>query len=132
MNELTWKYVKPLSNPTAIDEFEKAHGVVFPDDLKEILVANNGGRPSLRYYDLPKDKDKEFKTLLSFNMDDIETIYKRYPVDSADKSLLPFASDPAGNLFVIKDCGIWLWNHENDSTVFVASSFTAFLQLLHE
>ena len=28
MNELTWKYVKPLSNPTAIDEFEKAHGVV--------------------------------------------------------------------------------------------------------
>ena len=132
MNELTWKYVKPLSNPTAIDEFEKAHGVVFPGDLKKVLVANNGGRPSLRYYDLPKEKDKEFKALLSFNIDDRETIYKRYPVDSADKSLLPFASDSAGNLFVVKDGGIWLWNHEVDSPIFLASDFAAFTDLLHE
>ena len=132
METITWKYVKPLSRSTAVDEFEGLHGVVFPDDLKKVLVANNGGRPSLRYYDLPYDKDREFKTLLSFNEEDKETIYKRYPVDSEDKSLLPFASDSAGNLFVIKDGGIWLWNHENDSTVFVASSFAAFMGLLHE
>ena len=132
METITWKYVKPLENPIAVDEFERLHGVTFPDDLKCALVANNGGRPSLRYYDLPNDKDKEFKTLLSFNVEDKETIYKRYPIDSEDKSLLPFASDSAGNLFVIKEGGIWLWKHENDATVFVAPNFTAFLELLHE
>ena len=76
--------------------------------------------------------DDETLYLGGINVEDKETIYRRYPIDSADKSLLPFASDSAGNLFVIKDGGIWLWNHENDSTVFVASSFTAFLELLHE
>ena len=132
METIIWKYVKPLGNPTAVDEFERLHGVAFPDDLKRVLIANNGGRPSLRYYDLPNDLDKEFKTLLSFNAEDKENIYARYPVDSDDKSMLPFASDSAGNLFVVKDDGIWLWNHETDLSVFVASNFTAFMELLHK
>ena len=132
MREMAWRYVKPLSNPSSVDEFEKAHGVSFPDDLKCVLVAHNGGRPSLRYYDLPTGRDKEFKALLSFNPDDRETIYKRYPVESKNGSLLPFASDPAGNLLVVKDGGIGLWDHERDSAVFVAPSFTAFMGLLHE
>lgn len=132
MNKLAWRYVKPLANPAAIDDFEKEHSVAFPADLKSVLAASNGGRPSLRYLDLPGRKDKEFKTLLSFNPGDKETIFGRYPVASSDKSLLPFASDSFGNLFVVKNDCIWLWNHEDDSLVFVAPNFTDFLRLLHE
>ncbi len=132
MNEIIWKYVKPLKNANAIDVFEKEHAVSFPADLREILFKNNGGRPSLKYYDTKTEKDKEFKTLLSFNEEDIETVYKHYPLDTSDKSMIPFASDPAGNYFVLKDNSIYLWKHESDSTIFLASSFSVFLSMLHE
>lgn len=127
-----WKYVKALKDASSIDRFEAEHGFSFPKDLKEILLKYNGGRPSKKYFDTETEKDKEFKTLLSFNDSDIETIYKSYPLDSADKTLVPFASDPAGNYFVLKDNSVWLWNHETDKTVFLASTFTEFLQALHD
>lgn len=130
MNE--WKYVKTLKDVSSIDKFESEHGFSFPKDLKDILLKYNGGRPPRRYFDVGSEKDKEFKTLLSFNESDIETIYKCYPLDSADKTLIPFASDPAGNYFVLKDNAVCLWNHETDKTVFLAPTFTEFLQRLHD
>ncbi|WP_296689498.1 SMI1/KNR4 family protein [Treponema sp. UBA6852] len=132
MSEITWKYVKPLKNTNAIEAFEKEHSVSFPLDLREILSKYNGGRPSLKYFDTKTEKDKEFKTLLSFNKEDIETIYKHYPLDSSDDKIVPFASDPAGNYFVIKDGKVCLWNHENDSTLCIANTFSDFLASLHE
>ena len=132
MSEITWKYVKDLKNVKAIDDFEKEHNISYPQDLKQILIKYNGGRPSSKYYDLPNEKDKEFKTLLSFNEDDIENVYKYYPLDSSDKSLIPFASDPAGNYFVLKDNEIYLWNHETDNLRKVNSTFTEFLNSLHD
>lgn len=132
MSEITWKYVKELKNEKAIDEFEKEHNISYPQDLKQILIKYNGGRPSLKFYDLPNEKDKEFKTLLSFNEDDIENVYKYYPLDSFDKSLIPFASDPAGNYFVLKDNEIYLWNHETDRVEKISSTFTDFLNNLHD
>ena len=131
MDEMTWKYVKELKNSAAVDDFEKVHGVVFPADLKAVLIKYNGGRPAKKYFDVGAEKDKEFKTLLSFNDADIENIYKYYPLDSADKTLIPFASDPAGNYFVLKNNAVHLWLHEADKTVFVAATFTEFLHMLH-
>lgn len=132
MNNITWKYVKPLVEADSVEKFEAAHGVSIPPDLKRVIKDSNGGRPSLKYYDLPGEKDKEFKTLLSFNESDAETIYKSYQrIDSSDKSMLPFASDSAGNLFVIKDGKVCLWQHESDTPVVVADTFTAFLDMLH-
>ena len=71
MNELTWKYVKPLKKENLIEEFEKQNKITFPLDLKNCLKENNGGRPSLKYYDTNEEKEKEVKKLLSFNEDDI-------------------------------------------------------------
>ena len=130
MNE--WKYVKTLKDVSSIDKFESEHGFSFPKDLKDILLKYNGGRPPRKYFDVGSEKDKEFKTLLSFNESDIETIYKCFPLDSANKTLIPFASDPAGNYFVLKDNAVCLWNHETDKTVFLAPTFTEFLQMLHD
>lgn len=132
MKEITWKYVKELKNATAIDDFEKEHNFSYPQDLKQVLIKYNGGRPSLKYYDLQSENDKEFKTLLSFNESDIENVYKCYPLDSSDKSLIPFASDPAGNYFVLKDNAVCLWNHETDRVEKISSTFTDFLNNLHD
>lgn len=132
MNTITWNYVKPLINNNAIEEFEKTTSVSLPSDLRETISVYNGGRPSHRYYDLESDEDKEFKTLLSFNREDIESVYKFYPIDSNDKTLIPFASDPAGNLFVVKNSKILLWNHETNICTFISNSFTDFLSMLHD
>ena len=132
MNNITWKYVKPLVNLNSIVEYEALTGGLLPDDIKEVIKMYNGGRPSLKYYDLPNEKDKEFKTLLSFNRNDIENVFAFYPLDSANGKIVPFASDPAGNLFVIKEGKMFLWLHESDTTVFLAESFSAFLETLHD
>jgi len=131
MNNIGWKYVKTLNDTRAIEKFETLHGVTFPDDLKKILVTCNGGRPPLKLYDTAKEKSKEFKTLLSFNDSDVENIYKFFPLESKDKSLIPFASDPAGNFFVLKENKIFLWNHEKDLLTFLANSFSDFLKSLY-
>ena len=132
MNKITWKYVKPLVNLISIVEYETLTGGLLPDDIKEVIKMYNGGRPSLKYYDLPNEKDKEFKTLLSFNRNDIENVFAFYPLDSANGKIVPFASDSAGNLFVIKEGKMFLWLHESDTTVFLAESFSAFLATLHD
>ena len=132
MKDIIWKYVKPLAEDGSIAEYEALSGSSLPDDLKNVIRTYNGGRPSLRYYDLPKEKDKEFKSLLSFNRVNVENVFSCYPLDSADKALVPFAIDPAGNFFVIKEGKIYLWLHETDKTVFVADSFPAFLESLHD
>ena len=86
----------------------------------------------MKLYDTSTEKNKEFKTLLSFNRSDVENIYKYFPLDSSDRTLIPFASDPAGNYFVIKEGKIFLWDHENDKTIFLANTLTEFLKSLHE
>ena len=131
MKNITWKYVKPLVNAESIAEYESLVGVILPDGIKNTIKTNNGGRPSLKYYDLATEKDKEFKALLSFNRTDVENVFVFYPLDSANKKLVPFAIDPAGNFFVVKNGAIHLWLHELDRTIFVAESFSAFLEMLH-
>lgn len=131
MNTMTWKYVKPLKQPNAVADFENRAGVSLPEDLKECILRCNGGRPSSRFYDIKGSRNKEFKSLLSYNVDDLETVYKRYPVESRYKNLVPFASDPAGNLLVLKDGEVCFWNHEKDTIVLVAKSYSEFLQMLH-
>ena len=45
--------------------------------------------------------------------------------------MVPFASDSAGNLFVLKNGNICFWNHEDDTVTFLADSITDFLNTLH-
>ena len=132
MKDITWKYVKPLVDAGSIAEYESLVGTTLPEDLKNTIRTNNGGRPSLKYYDLALEKDKEFKSLLSFNRGDVENVFAFYPLDSANKKLVPFATDPAGNCFIVKNGAIHLWLHEQDRTMFIAESFSAFLGMLHE
>lgn len=132
MKDITWKYVKPLADEGCIAEYEILVGCSLPEDVRNAIRSYNGGRPSLKYYDLLEEKDKEFKSILSFNRSDVENVFACWPIDSSDKTLVPFAIDSAGNFFVVKDGKIHLWLHEQDRTVFVADSFSAFLEKLHE
>ncbi len=127
-----WKYIKPLKEEGVIEKFETLHNIKLPDDLKDVIKKYNGGRPEWKLYDTEKENDKVFKTLLSFNREDIENIYTYCDIDTTIKGMIPFASDPAGNLFVLKDGKIFLWDHELDAVTFLADSFTEFLNKLHK
>lgn len=131
MKEITWKYVKELEDIEAISKFEIDNNIIFPEDLKNYLQKYNGGRPSSRLFDTAKEKEHEFKTLLSFNKADIETIYKNFPIDSKHEKLIPFASDPAGNYFCLYRNAIYYWHHERDEAEYLADTFEEFLKKLY-
>ena len=132
MQDITWKYVKTLQSESAVEDFEKANNVSFPQDMKECIKANNGGRPDRKFFDTDKAKERVFKTLLSFNETDIENIYKFFPiVRNTVPDLLPFASDPFGNFFCVKENRIVLLMHETGAIEEVADSFSHFLSKLY-
>jgi cell wall assembly regulator SMI1 len=134
MADITWKYVKKLQNEAAVEVFEKANNVRFPQDLKECIKENNGGRPDKKLFDTDKAKERVFKTLFSFNESDVENMYKFFPIPRKDvPDLLPFASDPGGNFLCVsaKENKIVLYLHETGTLESVADSFSDFLSKLY-
>ena len=114
--EMEWKYVKPLKKPTAISEFLRKYHIVLPQDSVELLQKYNGGRPANKRILTVNNREYVFKTLLSYNADDIETIYRVYPEPFRKLGLLPVASDAAGNYVCFdQTTNFWvLYNHETD------------------
>lgn len=131
MTEITWKYVKPLKAQDAITNVETEIGISLPTDLKDIIEKYNNGRPSRKLFDTSTEKELEFKKLLSFNSDDIENIFEFLHIDTQLKGLVPLASDPGGNFICLYKDKIVYWNHENDTTEFLANTFSEFLNKLY-
>lgn len=132
MSKLIWNYVKPLNQVNSVELFEQTYQVVFPDDLKEIIKTFNNGRPSLKVFDIGTLKEREFKKLLSFNLEDMENIYDFLNLDSNKVGFIAFANDPAGNLIGLYNGKIYYWLHESDELLFLADTFTQFLGTLYE
>lgn len=114
--ELTWKYVKPLNDPAAVKKFLDKHKVCLPASLIEIMEKYNGGRPSDKTIITDTNREYVFKSLLSYNEVDKETVYSVYPELFKDTNWFPFASDAAGNFicYDMKKEIYVLYNHETD------------------
>ncbi|KAE9534121.1 hypothetical protein A1D25_07135 [Ursidibacter arcticus] len=131
MKDINWKYVKPLENHNIITEFENQHNVLIPEDLKSIIKQFNNGRPSLNQFDIPSEKGKVFKKLLSFNTNDTENVFDFLDIETDITSLIAFASDPSGNLICLKDNKIFYWKHETDEIEKIADTFSELLENLY-
>lgn len=134
--DITWKYVKPLRSPGLIEDFETAMVYTFPDSFKACVKAHNGGRPSLEAFNTDQAKERAVKSLLSFNREDKDNIWKMSKWVKADlgKAYIPFAIDNFGNLICF-DGGndrIVFWNHETGRIESVARSFDEFLAALYD
>lgn len=128
---MDWKYVKPIPSVEIINEFERNFKYKFPDDYKECAIKYNGGRPKLKVFDTTTTKEREFKLLLSFNRDDLETIWN---VNKDFKeSYIAFATDSSGNLicFNKSDNTIIFVEHETGSVEKISDDFTAFINSLY-
>jgi len=136
MNDIKWKYVKKLEDKKNVTDFETANRVRLPDDLKNCILENNGGRPSLRVFDSMAQKERVVKGLLSFNKSDLDNVYTVMEVfKKGGLGLIPFASDPFGNFICLdpndKDSVVF-WNHENGEAEQVCSSFSSFINSLYK
>jgi hypothetical protein len=132
MNDIKWEYVSKLGDKNIIADFEKEVGISLPPDLKLCMQKNNGGMPSKELFDTNKSKKRIFKSLLSFNVDDEETVYQFIPVVTAyDESLFPCALDPVGNIICVRDGKMVLLLHESGEIENVANSFSEFIECLY-
>lgn len=133
---IQWRYVKPLKETSLIEDFECAMTYEFPNSFKECILNNNGGRPSTSTFDTNKTKEREMKSLLSFNKEDKENIWSvnEWVKSDLNNIFIAFAIDNFGNLicFDVNNDSIVFWNHENNETELVAKSFDEFLGKLYE
>ena len=123
-----WKYVHPttLSN---INDIEHLTSFCIPASLKAIILKYNNGRPEKCLFNTRTGIEREFKQLLSFNIDDIENIY--IFINLFDKiKLFPFADDPAGNLICLDGESVVFWEHETETVDFIAESVDDFFNSL--
>ncbi len=106
-----------LKNPDAVEMFLKKHHVRIPTELVKCLSQNNGGRPSEKDFNTNCGKGYVFKSLLSFNEEDKESIYKFYPDMFRGTNLFPFAMDSTGYFicYEMKLRKYVLWKHETDT-----------------
>ncbi len=123
MYNTTWKYVKPLQNKNAVADYLAKVGVELPAPLVTLLTLYNGGRPSSKDFYTVDGHEAVFKSLLSYNENDLETVYRIYPDVFQGTQLYPIGSDPAGNFicYDINQKNYTLWNHETNSTETIRS-----------
>lgn len=130
-----WKYVKPINSSELVSEFEHQNRIVFPDEYKACVLANNGGRPSKKVFDTAVTKEREIKSLLSFNKNDRETIWSVNGCKSKEfqNKYIAFATDSAGNLICFErlDKSIVFYDHETENIEKISANYTDFINSLY-
>ena len=125
------KYCKPIKNNKVISSFFEKYDKKIPEGFEEFFINNNGGRPVQNTCFLQNGSEKVVNCFLSFNEEDKENIYKAKAVlEKIDNAILPFASDPSGNYYCIKDGFIYFCSHEEAKLYPIANSFISFIETL--
>ena len=133
---MNWNYVKTLKSVNLIDEFESLVHYELPKDFKEFVLQYNGGRPEHKAYDTDTTEERVLKTILSFNKEDISTVWETNEgdIEGLPDKYVVFATDPFGNLicFDKDNDNVIFWNHEDESVEHIANTFTEFIDKLYE
>jgi hypothetical protein len=131
MSEVKWLFVKPLKDENVIAEFEKNIDVSLPDDFVRVVKQFNGGRPAKNIFDTASTKECVFNSLLSFNSDDIDTIYKVNDI-IAIPDFVAIANDGFGNFigFEKNEYKVCFYNHETSNVELIADNFEELLSQL--
>ena len=135
-DNMDWKYVIPLKSYTSIIEFENIAEYRFPPDFKKCVKLYNGGLPTKNAFDTDKHSERLLKTFLSFNKEDIDSVWNaiEWSKEELSGKYVTFAIDNFGNLvcFDIHNDEIVFIDHETFNIEKVADSFSNFLEKLYE
>jgi len=129
---ITWKYASPVSEEQ-INKVERTYGIKVPTYLKNVIKDGNNGYPSKNKFDAKNSHDHLFKTLLSYNEQEMENVFTAFAAlkEANATKMIPFGNDPAGNLICMKDNKVILWNHETGNMEDVCDSVVEFFDHLH-
>ena len=129
-----------------IRHFEKLIGERLPSAYREFLLGENGGRPeriSLVFETEDGVSESVVNYLYTLNDDSAYSLAEKTEVfeDRIPSTMIPIASDPFGNQFLMKlgdeRGAIYFWDHEleneegdQDSNVYlIANSFSEFAKM---
>ena len=127
---MNWKYVKATSLDK-IQAVEKEYDVSLPNDLINLLLESNNGRPEKSLFQVI-GIERVFKKLLSYNKEDRENIYPYIEIlRNEDSKLFPIASDPFGNFICLFEGQIVFWEHETARKQYICDTITEFINLLY-
>jgi hypothetical protein len=141
------KISETLTNVSRLDEMERKHRIMLPEDYRLFLITTNGGRPVERRFSFIEHGKQTNGAIGWFfgDCDDadygISSNWKTYN-DRIPPAFFPIATDAFGNLILLscrdEDRGaIYFWDHEKESDVpsmtnmfRVANSFSEFVEHL--
>jgi cell wall assembly regulator SMI1 len=150
---LEWRWALPPAGREDVAALENALGVKLPEDYVTCALRHHGGRPTRNRLDFGGEQDKVFQSLLALRSvegDPGGTVlgaHQNLRQLVEDARIVPFADDPAGNLYVFdyrrgERPSILYWDHEQAakddpsepefSLTPVAGSFTELLDKLYE
>lgn len=97
-NNITWKYVKPIPDDSAIIRVLYTNGITLPEGLVECLWMNNGGRPSEYLFDTERSTGYVFNSLFSYRESDPYFIGSFLSSDLLDSGNYPIAIEASGDI----------------------------------
>ena len=140
-----WKWCDLPVDDADIQKVEFELKIKFPEDYIQLVRHYNGGYPSQKFYDAGKQKDVVIHHLLSLKEggeDPSLVMIYRIVSDRLPKGIVPFASDPFGNLICFDynttPPSVCYWNHEvadadkDRSIVHISNSVSELMDMLRE
>lgn len=130
-----WENAKKRLTEEEIIQVQNKIGYVFPSDFSSHVLQYNGARPTKYFLDFGNYKKRVFGTLLNLDLNEKWNLVKAYHTiydddDGTPQGFVPFADDPAGNLFCFdftqneQNPSIIFFDHEEPEWEYVCNNFT--------
>ena len=136
MEDINWKYGGSVSEGD-ICSVESALGVAFPADYRTFVAGHNGARPKPKAIDIPGKREGVMERLVHLDPGTSDNVTRAATElrSRGQGDLVPFASDPFGNLFCFQFSGgsvsaVVFWDHEKNSTSRICKTFSEIIGLL--
>ncbi|MBO7431190.1 MAG: SMI1/KNR4 family protein [Spirochaetia bacterium] len=126
------KWINYIPLKDSLDNFEKTFNVNLPNDLKDIINKFNKGLPVPNKFILADGTKVEFGQMLSFNRNEVFSVYNSFMDEMKERSLIPFAMTKNSSFICLKNNQVVLYNSQYDSEKEVCSSVSELLNMLQE
>lgn len=130
---IKWNYKIDLADTKVFDSIEEENGIVFPEELKKIIIDGNAATPE-KFKFMAGTTERILGAILSFNKGerDTDTVFTALEV-IGDKRMLPFAIDPFGNYICLnlENGEVVFWDHETRNIFSTNQNLYEFFESLY-
>ena len=140
ISNITWKNKKTDVTDKEFSYMESMLGIKFPSDFRNIVIDYNGSETNKINFDTKSNKGNIINYLLSFNLRDDGNILDANDFISSkltgrNDTIIPIMGSYDGNYICYSfgsSVSIQYYNRLNNELIYVADSFTSFINLLYD